>query len=187
MKTSTSIQNEPVTPSLFHITSRNEDFGLATISKSAPPVNKTPFANLMLHPENLEAAFKIAKRENDAFDASRRFGRSAINRATRTASPASNGVRQPSSHTSANLKPAEFHLEAPSAQSVKLAADFTEWGKFPLDLMKSEDGVWFIMVPLPPGHYSYRFIVDGRWHDDPRPNQRVSNPFGTVNAMVEVR
>lgn len=181
MKTSTSIQNEAITRSLFHIGLRNEDFALATILKSAPPVSKTPFADLMLHPEKLEAAFKIARMENDAFEESRTFGRSTTNRATRTSSPTSNGLRKSSIHTSANLKPAEFHLEAPSAQSVKLAADFTEWEKFPLDLIKSGDGVWFIIVPLPPGNYSYRFIVDGRWHDDPRPSQRVSNPFGTAN------
>jgi len=61
------------------IASRNEDFALATATKSAPPVDKTPFADLMLHPEKLETALKIAKRENDAFEASRTFGRSAIN------------------------------------------------------------------------------------------------------------
>jgi hypothetical protein len=169
------------------ITWRNEDFARATTTKFPSPVNETPFADLMLHPEKLEAALKTTKRENDAFEASRTFGRSTINSATRTVSPANNGACQPSSHASANLKPAEFHLGAPSAKSVKLAADFTEWEKFPLDMMKSEDGLWFITVPLPPGSYSYRFIVDGQWHDDPRPNKRVPNPFGTINAVVEVR
>jgi 1,4-alpha-glucan branching enzyme len=85
------------------------------------------------------------------------------------------------------LKPTEFHLEAPFAESVKLAADFTEWEKFPLDMMKSEDGVWYTTVPLPPGHYSYRFIVDGEWCDDPRSMLRLhSNPFGRANAVMEV-
>jgi hypothetical protein len=36
----------------------------------------TPFADLMRHPEKLEAALKAAKNENDAFAASRMFGRS---------------------------------------------------------------------------------------------------------------
>ena len=85
------------------------------------------------------------------------------------------------------LKRTEFHLAAPFAESVKLAAEFTDWEKFPLDMVKAEDGVWYTVVPLPPGHYSYRFIVDGEWCDDPRPIFRLHNsPFGRVNAMVEV-
>ncbi len=164
--------------------SHNEGFAFATTAKSAPPADGTPFADLILHPEKLEAAFKAAKNANDAFEASRTFGSNAINRIARTASPAGNGAPRSSSHASPNfkIKPAEFYLEAPSAKSVKLAADFTEWEKFPIDLVKSGDGVWFIKVPLPPGHYSYRFIVDGQWHDDPR-----SNPFGTAGSMVKVR
>jgi|GEM_PF-6098106 hypothetical protein len=59
--------------------SRNNDFALVTTTKSAPTVNKTLFADLMLHPEKLEAALEIAKRENDAFEASRTFGRSTFN------------------------------------------------------------------------------------------------------------
>jgi 1,4-alpha-glucan branching enzyme len=97
------------------------------------------------------AAFKNAKTENDAFDAARKFSRSTLKSAPRTDSPAKN----------VPPKITEFHLEAPFAESVKLAADFTEWEKFPLDMMKSEDGLWFITVPLPSGPCSYCFIVDG--------------------------
>ena len=86
----------------------------------------------------------------------------------------------------AQLIKAEFHLQAPSACSVKLAADFTDWEKHPLDLIKSEDGVWFTLVPLSPGQYAYRFIVDGQWRDDPHPARRAPNPFGTANAVVVV-
>jgi hypothetical protein len=59
--------------------------------------------------------------------------------------------------------------------------------ELPLNMMKSEDGLWFITIPLPLGSCSYRFIVDGQWHDDPHPSQRVTNSFGTANAMVEVK
>jgi 1,4-alpha-glucan branching enzyme len=77
-------------------------------------------------------------------------------------------------------------MEAPSAKSVKLAADFTDWEKFPLDMMKSKNGIWFSVIPLAPGQYSYRFIVDGQWYDDPRSTQRVPNPFGSENAVIAV-
>jgi hypothetical protein len=190
MKTSTSIQDEPIAAPLFHIVPRdedsNEDFTPATTSKSAPLVSETPFADLMLHPDKLEAAFKTAKRENDAFEASRKFGRSINNPDTRTNSPANNVARQPSGHSPSELKITEFHLEAPFAESVKLAADFTEWEKFPLDMMKSEDGLWFITVPLPPGPCSYRFIVDGRWYDDPR-RLCLPNLRGTTSTVLIVK
>ena len=86
----------------------------------------------------------------------------------------------------AGLTQTEFQLAAPAASSVKLAADFTDWERSALDLIKAEDGTWFAIVPLSPGNYSYRFIVDGQWWDDPAPAQRVPNPFGTTNAVVNV-
>ncbi|HEU6448514.1 MAG TPA: isoamylase early set domain-containing protein [Verrucomicrobiae bacterium] len=85
-----------------------------------------------------------------------------------------------------HLKNMEFFLEAPMARSVKLAADFTDWDRFSLDMIQAIDGVWWTIVPLLPGKYTYRFIVDGHWCDDPRNPLRVPNPFGTSNAVVDV-
>jgi 1,4-alpha-glucan branching enzyme len=90
------------------------------------------------------------------------------------------------STSSAEHGVAVFCLEAPTAQTVKLAADFTGWDKNPLDLQLSENGSWQITVALPPGRYAYRFLVDGEWHDDPQCMQCEANPFGTTNAVVEV-
>jgi hypothetical protein len=190
MKASARIQNKPIIPSRFHIAPRIEDFASATISESAPPLSETPFADLMLHPEKLEAALKRAKSENDAFDAARTCGKSPVKRATRSAKSKNRddgGGGISSSHSLVDLKPTGFHLEAPFAESVKLAADFTDWDQFPLDMIKSEDGVWYTIVPLPPGNYSYRFIVDGEWCDDPSSVLHLhDNPPGRANAVVEV-
>jgi hypothetical protein len=173
------IQNRPTVPPLFQIVAHPEDFTL-------PPLSQTPFTDLMLHPEKLEAALKAAKSENDAFDASRKFSRSSNDRDTSSISSKNNGARTTSNYSRPELKQREFYLEAPSAISVKLAAEFTDWEKYPLDMLKSEDGVWFIMVPLSPGNYSYRFIVDGEWCDDPHSDLYELNPFGTANAVAEV-
>ena len=189
MKTSTMIQNKKSAPSLFQIAAQLEDAVPAAALKSAPASNHTPFADLMLHPDKLEAALKTAKSENDAFDAKRKFSQSPAKRVTRSATSKrfdGGGTEKPSNHSLIELKRTEFHLEAPSAGSVKLVADFTDWEKFPLDMVKSEDGVWFANVPLPPGHYPYRFIVDGEWCDDPHPALREPNPFGTDNAVMNV-
>ena len=44
--------------------------------KTISPASQTPFTDLMLHPDKLEAALKAARRENEAFEASRKYGRS---------------------------------------------------------------------------------------------------------------
>jgi Glycogen recognition site of AMP-activated protein kinase len=180
------IENEPAIPSLFQIAERIKNYALPSILETTQPLSRTPFADLMLHPEKLEAALKSAKRVNDAFDAARAVDQSADNRATPNTPSKNNGARKSSNHSRSELKKTEFFLEAPFAESVKLAADFTDWEKFPLDMIKSEDGVWFIFVPLSPGNYYYRFIVDGKWCDDPHPILCVPNPFGTVNAVMNV-
>ncbi|HEY1717626.1 MAG TPA: hypothetical protein VGH42_04930 [Verrucomicrobiae bacterium] len=54
--------------------------------KTSSSLNQTPFIDLMMHPEKLEAALRKAKSENDAFAASRTFGQGEINRATPDAS-----------------------------------------------------------------------------------------------------
>ena len=86
----------------------------------------------------------------------------------------------------ARSQPIGFRLEAPSARSVELAADFTGWEQAPVKLTRRDDGVWLTALALPPGNYSYRFIVDGQWCDDPSCMQRVANPFGTMNAVITV-
>jgi hypothetical protein len=186
MKTSVAIQYKSIIPSLFHIASRVEDFAPAAASKSAPSLDQTPFTDLMSHPDKLEAALKNAKIENDAFDASRTFSQGFANRTTSNSD--SSRAEKPVNRSLVELKTTEFHLEAPFAESVKLAADFTDWEKFPLDMIKSEDGVWHITVPLRPGHYSYRFIVDGEWCDDPSLIllRLHNNPFGRADAVMEV-
>lgn len=85
MKASTTTQSKRIIPSLFRIASLAEDFASAPPAMPAPP-KPTPFADLMLHPEKLEAALKIAKCENEAFDAARKFGRGTNNGGTRETS-----------------------------------------------------------------------------------------------------
>jgi hypothetical protein len=175
----TSLQNDFIHPALFRLAAFIENPIAPRFFESAPAITEKAFASLR------SEASKSAEQKN-SFAANTRINGVSKQHAARDASPKKGVAHQCAGNPPVNLKPAEFHLKAPSAKSVKLAADFTEWEKFPLDMIKSEDGIWFTMVPLPPGHYSYRFIVDGQWRDDPRPNQRVPNSFGTVNTVVEI-
>jgi hypothetical protein len=79
-----------------------------------------------------------------------------------------------------------FHLDAPAAHEVLLAGEFTDWDKAPIKLIKGSGGVWHTKVPLKPGRHCYRFLVDGKWQDDPNRPGRETNSFGTTNSFVEV-
>ena len=84
-----------------------------------------------------------------------------------------------------NHKPvkATFAIEAPAAQSVLLAGDFSNWDQNPVSLKKSRNGTWKATVSLPPGAYEYRYMVDGQWSDDPQCEMRAPNPFGSANCV----
>jgi 1,4-alpha-glucan branching enzyme len=50
----------------------------------------------------------------------------------------------------------------------------------------SRPGSWTMKLPLGPGRYRYRFVVDGRWVTDPHNTYVEANQFGELNNVVEV-
>jgi 1,4-alpha-glucan branching enzyme len=55
--------------------------------------------------------------------------------------------------------------------------------------MKDEDGdgIWQIVVDLPPGRYQYKFLIDERnWKEDPNNPQRTDDGFGGFNSILIV-
>jgi 1,4-alpha-glucan branching enzyme len=89
-----------------------------------------------------------------------------------------------------------FQYEAPSAKLVTLAGNFNNWGGTEgggrydptIDPMtESGDGIWSIVMPLPPGRYQYKFVIDNgtRWEKDPS-NPNVGTEGGIENSLVIV-
>jgi hypothetical protein len=190
MNISHSKQNGIPTPSLFQLAAFVEDFFPAGSSsrKPAPALRKSPFADLRRHFQNLKAVVKSTHAQNNA-SAARLDEAIPVSRTSRRATSRkrkANGTDKLNAQALRELKKVEFCLKAPAADSVKLAADFTDWEKHPVEMMHSPDGFWFTVVPLTLGNYSYRFIVDGEWRDDPRATRRAPNPFGTENAVIQV-
>jgi len=126
---------------------------------------------------------KNARTDDDFYIAARAAGRAPATTRTR---PAGRRTMHIYENPLEGLRNTEFRMEAPEAKAVQLAGDFTEWEKSPLDLVQSYDGTWFTIVPLLPGTYSYRFIVDGQWLDDPHSTHHVPNPFGSEDAVMSV-
>jgi len=176
--------NEPtrIHPALFQVAARTDIS--VPIWKDAPSPLTTPFVDLMLDKRKLETVLKTFEKKKPVF--SGQDTEAPRNSGTKSTASRNNRRRKPSGALADELRQKEFQLRAPSARSVRLAAEFTDWEKSPLDMVKSENGVWFATVPLSPGNYAYRFIVDGRWCNDPQSAQRVPNPFGTDNAVANV-
>ena len=79
-----------------------------------------------------------------------------------------------------------FQLIEPNAEEVYLVGDFTDWQQSPILLKRQGDGIWKTTVPLQPGNYQYRFLVDGEWRDDAKCSSRAPNPFGGQNCVRTV-
>jgi 1,4-alpha-glucan branching enzyme len=84
-------------------------------------------------------------------------------------------------------KKVNFTLPAPAAQAVLVVGNFTNWQAAPLPLKKLKGGLWKTTVPLTPGTYEYRFVVDGQWTNDPGNSARVPNGLGDENCLLVVQ
>jgi 1,4-alpha-glucan branching enzyme len=92
-------------------------------------------------------------------------------------------------------KGTEFVCYAPKAIAVYLAGTFNDWSPEATLMSREEGGPWKATVPLEPGRYEYKFLIDGQWfcgaeQDDeaallPR-RERIPNPFGSLNYVLEV-
>jgi 1,4-alpha-glucan branching enzyme len=86
----------------------------------------------------------------------------------------------------ANGRNQTFCFTAPEASSVQLVGDFTRWQQRPINLHRGLDGTWYVTVELQPGPHHYRFLVDGRWCDDPACALHAPNPYGGQDAVRQV-
>lgn len=82
---------------------------------------------------------------------------------------------------------ADFELYAPKAKSVSVAGTFNNWSTSAFKLKKDLRGNWNGSTNLKPGRYEYLFVVDGEWINDPKARETVTNPFGTINSVKDVR
>jgi len=80
-----------------------------------------------------------------------------------------------------------FRYRNPDAKRVNLVGDFNDWSPT-ADPMSDDnaDGEWTLFYPLRPGTYAYKFVVDGKWHNDPAAVTQAPNEFGDVNSVVQV-
>ena len=80
-----------------------------------------------------------------------------------------------------------FAARFADARHVMVAGDFNGWSAIGTPLAHGQRAdSWVARLPLRPGKYCYRFIVDGRWVNDPYNDRVEANEFGELNNVVEV-
>lgn len=80
-----------------------------------------------------------------------------------------------------------FSIAAPEASEVFVAGDFNDWKLDNSSRMDKDNGVWKKNLNLNSGKYHYRFVIDGRWVDDPKNPQKETNPYGEMNSLLEIK
>jgi 1,4-alpha-glucan branching enzyme len=79
-----------------------------------------------------------------------------------------------------------FKVRAPAAKEVTLVGEFNNWNAYEHPMKKDDVGFWKVTVPLAPGRYEYKLLIDGRWWEDITDVNSISNPFGTLNKLLFV-
>ncbi len=73
------------------------------------------------------------------------------------------------------------------ARKVLIAGDFNNWSPMSTPMVsRGRPGEFHMSLPLPPGRYRYRFVVDGKWMTDPHNKYVEVNQFGELNNVIEV-
>jgi chromosome partitioning protein len=80
-----------------------------------------------------------------------------------------------------------FAAKFTDARKVLIAGDFNNWmpASTPMHT-NGAPGVWVTKLPLAPGRYRYRLVVDGKWLTDPNNKYVETNQFGELNNVIEV-
>jgi cyclomaltodextrinase len=74
-----------------------------------------------------------------------------------------------------------------ATHKVFLAGSFNGWNTTKMSMTgPNESGEYTIDLPLAPGHYSYKFLIDGKWTLDPTNPQTEDNGLGDKNSVVTV-
>lgn len=92
---------------------------------------------------------------------------------------------------SARLVPTQFWFDAPNANRVAIVGDFNGWDRSEATAAlrnPGRDGVWEVTLLLPPGRYTYAFLVnDSLLVADPRMPREPDDPdFGRPRSAILV-
>ena len=99
--------------------------------------------------------------------------------------PAAPGVAAPATGGQTNVT--FSYTPGQGSGSVYLAGEFNGWNPQGEKMSDPDgDGVYLVTIPLAPGHYQYKFVVDGSWFQDPNNPEVTDDGFGGQNSVLDV-
>lgn len=66
-----------------------------------------------------------------------------------------------------------IYTGAPNASKVSIAGSFNNWKPNKLLLKKNDNGQWQIDLPIKPGNYEYKYIIDGNWQNGSNKKMKI--------------
>jgi hypothetical protein len=69
------------------------------------------------------------------------------------------------------------------AKNVVLSGTFNNWSTMQMPMHRTDSG-WVFQLKLKPGKYCYKYVVDGRWMNDPFNRQKEDDGRGGENSVV---
>jgi hypothetical protein len=81
-----------------------------------------------------------------------------------------------------------FSLPAETvAEQVALCGDFNDWAPEGISLARAADRSWQVTVPLAPGSYRYKYLLDGvTWENGSDADRYEENAYGTLDSVIVV-
>lgn len=73
-----------------------------------------------------------------------------------------------------------------NAKKVIVTGSFNKWNEKLFSMKKNKDG-WELTLQIKPGTYEYRFIVDGRWMEDPNNIHKKRNEYNEFNSVLDIQ
>ena len=98
------------------------------------------------------------------------------------------GASRPPAASIGEPREITFTIDNPDASDVSLIGEFNNWSPEVTPMKLTGSGMWRVTVMLPPGTYSYKFLIDRKHKmSDPAATGTEPDGFGGVNSVIKIK
>ncbi len=81
-----------------------------------------------------------------------------------------------------------FEFSAEPGSHVNVVGSFNNWDPEAHPLKENPDSGFFTRTMLlPKGRYEYKFVVNGKWTEDPNGSAKIPNDMGSYNSVLDLQ
>lgn len=73
------------------------------------------------------------------------------------------------------------------ARRVYLVGDFNEWDERSLPMRKRSGRGFELELDIPPGKYTFKYLIDGVWWNDPDADDYIGNSWGSEDSVILIQ